>query len=379
MKTTTRTIHCRHLLAGLSLLFSVLESQGQCNFQITAPAGTTQQFPCNEVTVTSDGDAFYGNDCLSGPYRIGFWVEGSYTFTFANPVAQVSLNFEDLLRITDINLFSDFTLEVNGIPTPFPGAGTPSSCNPLPAVLNPSGSLRCPACPVGQNICLASCDNINITGTISSITIRNVGSLGLADGSIFTIFFCGLSAGNLQDNTIIVCEDELINFLPPTNVHLEPGTILQYIVYEDINNPIGSILATSNTPSFPFHPGTMNTNTAYYLSSMAGENLNGNVNLDGDCVAFSNAIQVMWNALPAVVFTADDTELCKNECAVIHASFSGVSPFSLTYSTSLGGQPITETYDDPVNTIEICPPFNINISNIQIQAIRVSDSLCTCD
>lgn len=378
MKTTTLTICSRCLLAGLNLLFSVLDSQGQCNFQITAEVGTTQQFPCNEVSVTSTGDAFSGNGCLSGPYMVGFWFEGSFTFTFTNPVAQVSLNFEDISKINNPNLSSTITLEVNGTPTPFPGVGMPISCNPLHAVLGPSGSLQCPPCPNGANSCIAGCVNININGVISSITIRNVGMSGFASGSIFSIYFCGLSAGTLQDTPITICENELAIFSPATEVNLESGTMLQYVLYEDPNNPIGSILAIGNSPSFPFFPGSMNTNTTYYIAAIAGETLNGNVNLQGNCVAFSNPIPVVWLPLPAVVFTVDDNELCKNECAVFTATISGTAPFSLTYTTSLGGLPITETYNDPVNQIEVCPPFNANLSSLGIQAIRVSDSFCIC-
>lgn len=60
---------------------------GQCGNRITVEAGQSQQFPCNEVSITSSGGLAYGsfrNDI--GPYWPGTINTGSFTFTFAETI-----------------------------------------------------------------------------------------------------------------------------------------------------------------------------------------------------------------------------------------------------------------------------------------------------
>lgn len=283
------------------LLHPSFDLHGQCNNQITAEDGNTQQFACTDVTVSASGGFWYNTNCNMGPYGC---TDGSFTFTFSKPIRRVILGFQSLNYHLNPPVLEEATLEINGLPFPFPSAGSPFPCNDVHAIVSPSGSLQSP--------------------------------------------------------------------------HLEPGLLLQYVLCSDSNNILGSIVSTSNAPSFAFNPNTMQTNTPYYVAAVVGDNLNGNVDLNSDCLDFSNAVEVNWLALPTVSFSMDDPNICMGNCAEVTTTFTGEPPFTLTYKNPFTGLQ-TSVFQDPVNTIQICAPPYMPPGSLSIQAIEVKDAYhCVC-
>ncbi|MFN0215811.1 MAG: hypothetical protein ACKVT2_16250 [Saprospiraceae bacterium] len=96
--------------------------------------------------MTSDGDVLFFNSCFdNAPYHIGNAYSGSFTFTFSNPVAGVSLDFDtfDFDNVDDPPAGVEVvTLEINGAPYPLTDAGLPSLCNSTQTVLTPSGGFN---------------------------------------------------------------------------------------------------------------------------------------------------------------------------------------------------------------------------------------------
>ena len=84
---------------------------------------------------------------------------------------------------------------------------------------------------------------------------------------------CDTDAGMLSGGPLQFCLPQPASFSPATQTNLEPDDLLQYILYTNVNDPIGSIIATSNTPEFAFNPTTMQTGVTYYVAAMAGNDV----------------------------------------------------------------------------------------------------------
>ena len=370
------------LLCGLILITVNIHTQ-TCQKRITVESGK-QNFLCTEVTVTSDGDVQYGYFFCApmGPYKLGLTYGGSYTFTFSNPVNGVTLEF---YGIDHTNVFGPptiyeiITLDINGAPYPFPDAGVPTACSGVHAEVEPGGGLWCPPCPTG---CHASAKNIDITTPISTLTVTDTYYGGNALGIIFSIRFCCdpclVKAGLIPSPDLTFCEGTPAIFPPATPNVLPNGTMLQYILFSNPDDTLGSILAISNTPGFDFDPALMQTNVKYYITAVAGIELNGNVDLDNSCKDISDkAVAVTWLPRPSVLLATDNPEICAGNCVTITANFTGTAPYSLTYSFPFLGT-ATQTFADEVGTFILCPPKTAS-GPLEVQAVSVSDANCTCN
>lgn len=174
-----------------------------------------------------------------------------------------------------------------------------------------------------------------------------------------------------------LCPGSQATVPPPDQTFLESDDILRYILFSDLNDTLGSILATSSSPLFSFNSATMQTNVTYFIAAIAGNNLNGNVNLNDPCLDFSNALEVVWLALPAVTFSAADPNVCAGACTTVTAHFTGTAPFVLTYTTPAAGS-TTQTFSGNSGTFQVCTPVGSPPGSLVVQATSVVDAWCTC-
>jgi hypothetical protein len=188
---------------------------------------------------------------------------------------------------------------------------------------------------------------------------------------------CFNDAGTIPNQIANLCIDEIFTFTH-TGGFLENDDIRQFILFTNPNDTLGSIIATSNTPSFSFDPLVMQTGVTYYAAAIAGNDLNGNVDLDDPCLDISNtAAQVTWRPLPAVVFSLANPDVCPGECRTVTATFTGTSPFSLTYSTPLGT--FTQSFAGNTGTFQVCAPAGAPPGALTVQATALTDAWCTCN
>lgn len=361
------------------LILSNSSARAQCPNRVEHLSGT-QTIACTDVTVTSEGGAGTGPGCDGGPYLIGNPVTGSYTFTFSPPVAGVLIGVS---RIDNHDFWGlgheEVVVTVNGVHFDLTNNGSPS-CDPLQAVVNTSGNLAAPDC--GDPNCSAAADGIQIDQTITTLNIRDVYIVQPQAGIFFSLYFCCsqclVDAGVLEPDPINLCPGSVASVPPASLTYLPAGTLLQYILFADPADTLGSVLATSNTPSFSFNPANMQFGKTYYIASVAGDNQGGNVDPNSYCLDFSNAVEVTWWPKPAVVFSVDNTNVCLGACNTVTATFTGTAPYSLTYKTSLSG-PVTATFDSDTGTFEVCATGNALPGPLSIQATSLTDAHCTCN
>lgn len=343
---------------------------GQCTTQVTHLSGT-QQVGCTNVTVTSQGSVGTVTICNKGPYLMGSTSPGSYTFTFSPPVSGVRVG------LYAINNFvfgeEEVAFYVNGSFYPITNPGVPDGCL-SPAVISPTGTIR--ACTE----CASSWDDLVITTSISSIQIEDVYLSGTPFGVLFSLYLCcppcPTDAGEISSPPLQVCLGTTAVTPPATQVVLENDDILQYILFSNPADTLNSIVATSNTPSFTFNPATMQTGVTYYVAAIAGNNLNGNVDLNDPCLDISNAIEVTWRPLPAVTFSVANPDVCAGACTTVTANFTGTAPFTLIYTTPAGTS--VQTFSGNTGTFQVCTAAGSPPGSLVLQATALADAWCNC-
>ncbi len=356
---------------------------GQCDKQLTAFGGTVT-YDCVNVTVSTEGSVTNGSVCNGiGPYRME--IGSSITFTFSNPIDGFMLSAD---AIDNLDLFGfgheEISVTINGAHYPLPNAGSPSNCQALNAMLTADGNLTSETCP--GNSCTAATEGIFISESISSISIHTyyvIQDIPISGGWLYVscAFCCGdcwVDAGKLSGTSIIKCPYEPATVSPATQTNLPANTILQYTLFSNPLDPIGSILAVSNSPIFSFDPATMQSGITYYIAAAAGANLSGMIDFGNPCIDFSNAIEVQWRFLPSVAFSAMEPDICRGNCTEVNIIFTGEPPFTLTYNSSLTGT-VTSNFQDFNNIITICSPPNEPPGPKPLTATLLSDQFCTCE
>jgi len=188
---------------------------------------------------------------------------------------------------------------------------------------------------------------------------------------------CATDAGTITGTITDFCVSVPATATHDDNESLDANDMLQFILFSNPADTLGSILATSNTPSFTFNPATMQTGVTYYIAAIAGNNLNGNVDLNDPCLDISNAIQVTWRPLPTVTFSAANPDVCAGACTTVTTNFTGTAPFTLTYTMPAGTS--TQTFSGNTGTFQVCTAAGAPPGSFTVQATTLTDAFCNCN
>lgn len=356
--------------------------KAQCPFiKINHLTGTQTLGGCTSVTVTSEGSVGTANACGKGPYWAGRFYTGSYIFSFSPPVsgARISLYvINDALSPTAGPSAEEMRVEINGAFYPISTTGVADGCQPE-AILTPIGTIRAdPATDTGLG---CAWDNIDIFEPISTLKVEDLWLHGEPNGIFISVYFCCLEcitdAGQIVSGTLNVCTT-MDAFIPdPTGTVLDNNDMLQYIMFTNPNDTLGSIIATSVAPVFSYDPAIMQTGVTYYVAAVAGNNAGGNVDFDDICLDISNAIPLIWRPRPTVQLSGANPYACIGDCVNIQATFTGTPPFNLLVSNPFGGN---ESYDFNAftGTFQVCVPSGATGGGNNVEVLYVADQYCAC-
>jgi len=188
---------------------------------------------------------------------------------------------------------------------------------------------------------------------------------------------CDTYAGTMLDQTLHACINEPATLTHNGDEVLDGNDLLQFILFSDPNDTLGSIIATSNTPTFTFNPATMQTGVTYYIAAIAGNDLGGNVDLSDPCLDISdNAALLIWHPLPEVDLQTDTSDVCAGDCHTLTAVLTGTPPFTLTVTSPAGTT--TVTIQNNSGTFQICLPAGTPPGSFTVQATALADAYCAC-
>ncbi|MBL7795089.1 MAG: hypothetical protein JNJ90_01190 [Saprospiraceae bacterium] len=362
-------------LAGLcALLFCSKMLTGQCPHRVLHTSGT-QTVGCTDVTVTFNGGAGPSPlNCGIGPYFLGFPTAGSFTFNFNPPIAGVSVDVRSINN-TPNALVEEIAFAVNGAFYPITNPGVLGGCQ-SEAMITPTGTIG--ACP---NCGARAWEDIVITEPMSSLTVELIYvEAFFLSGINFSLYLCcpacTTDAGVIAGNPQTICGEVPASVATAEQTVLDSNDMLQYILFADPSDTLGSILATSTAPTFPFDPATMQMGVTYYIAAIAGNDLNGTVDLNDPCLDISNAIPVTWQPLPTVVFSVANPDICAGSCTDITTTFTGTPPFVLTYISPAG--PVTQTFPGYTGVFQVCTPPGSLPGSLIVQATALTDAWCAC-
>ena len=190
------------------------------------------------------------------------------------------------------------------------------------------------------------------------------------------IIICDTDAGIINTlDLILECISEVVSIDPATEITLDNNDVLQYILFSDLSDTLGTIIATSNTTDFAFDPATMTTGVTYYFTSIAADDDgSGNTDFADPCFDIgTNAQPIQWVPEPTVTFSVANNEICENGCKEITATFTGIPPFALTYQ--VGDDPeVIEVFNTANGNFEIC--IGDEMGTIDLKATDLSDEVC---
>ncbi len=145
---------------------------------------------------------------------------------------------------------------------------------------------------------------------------------------------CVTNAGSMNKTPKTFCADE-----PATGVYNNDGKtdaddIIQYILHDSPGDNPGTILAMNDQPVFSFLPG-LKTGETYFISAVAGNNSNGQIDLNDPCLSVAAGTPVSWQPLPDAMFWGDTT-ICAGDGALLFFESTGPYPVTITYTDNLG-------------------------------------------
>ncbi len=223
----------------------------------------------------------------------------------------------------------------------------------------------------------------NIFNLVCDLTslILGEGITGLTDlptGAFVALCLCSTFAGTVNNQAFNICVPGTVTVPYNNNAVLGSGDILRYILFSNTNDTLGSIIVQSSSPLIAFNSATMQTGVPYYLATIAGDNLNGNVDISDPCLDISDvAAQVIWRPRPAVSFSTGNTNLCAGDCRTVTATLTGTPPFTLTYTVA-GNGPQTQVFSGNTGTFQVCVPAGTPTGGLQVVATGLVDTWCGC-
>ncbi len=164
---------------------------------------------------------------------------------------------------------------------------------------------------------------------------------------------CTTTVGDMDLAEIEQCGSDAIdaNYDNSTEV-LDADDIVEFILHEGSGNSIINPIDTNSTPNFGFQPG-MTFGTTYYISAIAGNNVNGHVDQSEPCLDISQGTPVVFHEIPSA-FMIGDVEICEGETTGLSIEFTGVGPWSLNYEDGTGIQTINGINANPF-TLDVTP------------------------
>jgi hypothetical protein len=192
---------------------------------------------------------------------------------------------------------------------------------------------------------------------------------------------CISNAGVLaSEGPYNICVNNTLSIPAATQTVLGGGDLLQYVLFANPTDTVGSIVAVSNTPTFSF-VSPMQVGITYYVAAVVGTVLNGNVDLNDPCLDFSNAHEVIWQPFPTIQLTAPNVDLCAGGCSTLGVLLTGTAFFSVTGNVLSGGNVIgtfSDSFGGNTGTLVICVPSGTPLGPVTVQPTTLTDAWCIC-
>lgn len=158
---------------------------------------------------------------------------------------------------------------------------------------------------------------------------------------------CTTDAGTMISAAAVFCAGQTASVMWDGQSTTDANDIVQFILHDVSGSTVGTIFATSATPSFTYSP-TFETGRIYYISAVAGNNNNGNVDLQDPCLSVAPGTPVSWKPLPTATL-AGATTICSGSDVVLTFGATGELPLEITWFDGTSNQSLVLNNALPVS------------------------------
>ncbi len=330
---------------------------------------------------------------LAGPSGLSTYNPANNTITFVGPWPANVIGVNDIFYIDGVlyvngtdQSFNNIFIEVNvsnpsqSVTTPWIGTSTDGeggNWNGVEGLFFADASQQIYFYNPQDGMISTLCENIDVQFDILGLTTPPAGLPNFG-----CIPICASDAGELAPGgPFNTCINSTLNIPAATQTMLDADDLLQYVLFSNPADTAGSILAISDTPEFNFAP-PMQTGVTYYVAAVAGNDLNGNVDLNDSCLDFSNALEVVWQPLPGIQLAAPNPNLCAGDCRTLNVVLTGTGSFTVSGNLVSGGTVIgtfNETFGGNTGTITLCAPGGTPPGPVTVQPTILTDAWCICE
>ncbi|MBX2891609.1 MAG: hypothetical protein KF734_11810 [Saprospiraceae bacterium] len=292
-----------------------------------------------------------------------------------------------------------FSVTVAATPTLNPPPNV-TVCGGAPIAVNFSGSpgaafhwtnnnpaVGLPPAGTGNIAANAATVAATVSATLTVTPVSPQGCPGQPHTLVVTVEkCCATSAGTLDTAALNACGTATLAVALPGNHALEPGDTLRLILYTNPQDPMGSIVQYSDSLLFPFLPGVMHPDSAYFVAVIAGPLLpNDSINAAAPCFSLAKGPVARWRPRPTVAVGSPPEAVCRDGCADVLFALTGTPPFGLEWLVEQGGQTLLwrqETTDAHELTVTVCPsdfaqPGEHGYLNFRVR--NLVDRFCGCE
>ncbi|NEN21995.1 hypothetical protein G3O08_00565 [Cryomorpha ignava] len=158
---------------------------------------------------------------------------------------------------------------------------------------------------------------------------------GYCGGDTLTgTLFCPIltNAGLMDPDTMRLCGNELVEALPTLGSVLDGNDTLLYAFHDGSANALGTVYDWNNSPEFLFS-AVLDFNETYFISAVAGNELDGEVDLNDPLLSVSAGTPVEFYALPYGEISGS-FNACPYDTVFIPVDLGGAMPQEITYSVA---------------------------------------------
>jgi len=150
---------------------------------------------------------------------------------------------------------------------------------------------------------------------------------------------CATDAGSMQGSPLVFCANTPAVGVWNNDGSTDADDIIRFILHSTPGATLGTVFATNTQPTFDFG-GNLQTGVTYYISSIAGSDVAGIIDLNDPCLSIAPGVPIQWKPMPSAALTGDAT-LCAGDGATLSFTGTGVFPLQVTYSDGANQNSLT--------------------------------------
>ncbi|HEX4887445.1 MAG TPA: PKD domain-containing protein, partial [Luteibaculaceae bacterium] len=163
-----------------------------------------------------------------------------------------------------------------------------------------------------------------------TINIDDANQCGPTTISGFKNCGCLTNSGTMSTAVVEKCETDPAVATHNNNAVMLASDVLRFYLHEGSGLSLQGIIDSATTPSFSFRPGMIYGQT-YYISAVAGPNLNNFPDRSSDCISISQGTPIRFFRQVTGSMTGVNS-ICVGSSSALQFTFSGIGPFTAEVS-----------------------------------------------